>query len=176
MCSRRLGKRPGASRILDSGELSRAAFSPDLILVQRRCRLHEHFLSALHRLQKRFEDRIKAINMEIHIDSSLPDTAILDGDRAVQILTNLLQNAIKFVDPSSGQIKLTATFDESASMLTMRADDNGRGMSPEGLSKIFQPWAQAEGAGAHADGATCRGMMPPAVHAERDQDCVRPSV
>jgi two-component system CheB/CheR fusion protein len=70
---------------------------------------------------------------------------IVDGDagRLDQVITNLLENSIKFTPPG-GQITLTLAQHENEALLSVR--DNGVGIPPDRLGRIFEPFAQAEGA------------------------------
>lgn len=62
---------------------------------------------------------------------------------------SLRRNALKFVAADgTGAVRLEAAFDQETSLLTLRVVDNGRGMTPEGMGRIFRPFQQAEGNGA----------------------------
>jgi signal transduction histidine kinase len=66
---------------------------------------------------------------------------LVDGDptRLVQVFANLLTNAAKYTDPG-GVIEVTARRDDGSMLVEVR--DNGRGISPEMLPKIFDLFAQ----------------------------------
>jgi signal transduction histidine kinase len=71
---------------------------------------------------------------------SLPPDSVSfvgDPDRLEQILTNLLTNSARYTAPG-GQIYLSA--DSSSEQVTIRVRDNGRGIGPELLPHIFDPW------------------------------------
>jgi signal transduction histidine kinase len=67
----------------------------------------------------------------------------LEGDpvRLEQIITNLLNNAVKYSDPG-GRIWLSA--EAQGSEVQIRVRDTGIGLAPETLSKIFEPFAQVK--------------------------------
>lgn len=78
--------------------------------------------------------------LEIDVDSSpLPVSA--DPTRLEQILVNLLTNAAKYTD-EGGRIALNVRRGEG--LVTISVRDDGIGMSPETLSKIFDLFAQAD--------------------------------
>ena len=53
-----------------------------------------------------------------------------------QIFSNLMDNAVKYLDPSRpGKISITAISTENEYLFSIR--DNGRGIAEEDLSKIF---------------------------------------
>jgi signal transduction histidine kinase len=65
-----------------------------------------------------------------------------DPLRLGQVLTNLLANAAKYTDPG-GDIRLTA--DAEAGQIILRVQDNGRGIAPDLLPRIFDRFWQAPG-------------------------------
>jgi PAS domain S-box-containing protein len=55
------------------------------------------------------------------------------------ILSNLLSNAIKYHDPHKAQSFIRVTAIEQGGFIELLLEDNGIGMAPEYLSKIFEP-------------------------------------
>jgi len=66
-------------------------------------------------------------------------TAWADEEKTRQILINLVSNAIKFT-PRGGTITITCRADEST--VTFEVRDTGRGIAPEKLEMIFEPFVQ----------------------------------
>jgi signal transduction histidine kinase len=64
-----------------------------------------------------------------------------DATRLEQILTNLLTNAAKYTD-EGGRIVLTARREGDEHLITVR--DNGVGIAPEMLPRVFDPFTRAE--------------------------------
>jgi two-component system CheB/CheR fusion protein len=66
-----------------------------------------------------------------------------DRDRLAQVIGNLLQNAAKFT-PAGGRVKVGTAAILSKGRVALRVIDNGAGMEPTILRRLFQPFMQAE--------------------------------
>jgi two-component system phosphate regulon sensor histidine kinase PhoR len=66
-----------------------------------------------------------------------PMTIEADAGRLRQVLFNLLDNSIKNT-PAEGRIRITAEAQENDVLITF--SDTGRGISPQSLSRIFEPF------------------------------------
>ena len=73
------------------------------------------------------------------IEASLPEITV-DANRIIQVLTNLISNAIKFT-PQGGTITVEAKLFDAQSMLISVAD-TGIGIAKENLSKLFEKFYQ----------------------------------
>jgi signal transduction histidine kinase len=81
-----------------------------------------------------------AIEKKLALDLVIPEgsiPAVLDGVRLRQILTNLIGNALKFT-PEGGVIKVKV--DKVDGDLIIAVTDNGPGIPPEEIPKIFEPY------------------------------------
>jgi signal transduction histidine kinase len=83
--------------------------------------------------------RAAGLALELHAASSLWVRG--DAQRLAQVLTNLVGNAIKFT-PAGGRITVSAAAVNGEAVV--RVEDTGRGLAPEQLEGLFQPFAQAE--------------------------------
>ncbi|WNG46274.1 PAS domain S-box protein [Archangium minus] len=82
-----------------------------------------------------------------------------DRDRVLQILSNLLGNALKFT-PAGGQIMLRAESD--GSMMRFSVSDTGAGIPKENLPHLFEPFWQASAGGKQGAGlglAIVKGLV-----------------
>lgn len=71
----------------------------------------------------------------------LPEV-ITDPDRVQQVVTNLIDNAIRWA-PRGGEVVLSAR-PEANGGVTVEVDDNGPGISPDMREAIFEPFRSAE--------------------------------
>jgi signal transduction histidine kinase len=81
----------------------------------------------------RLDDRTGSLDVHLHCDPN----------RIVQVLSNLLGNAIKFT-PASGTVTLEAVVAEARRTITFKVSDTGRGVPPEDLPYLFDRYWQAK--------------------------------
>ena len=82
----------------------------------------------------------KMIKVEIQVDKSLT-TIRADEDRFVQVLYNLLDNAIKF-SHENGLVKIEAK--KKGDLVEVTVKDNGIGIKVEDQNKLFKPFSQVD--------------------------------
>jgi len=80
----------------------------------------------------------KGVRMEIHDPPGLP-LVPMDTERILQVLRNLLGNAIKFT-PDGGTVSVLARYEEKKVYITVR--DTGIGISRDNLTDIFEKYRQ----------------------------------
>jgi len=83
-------------------------------------------------------------NAGVSLSASVPDRAIyVEGDatRLLQILGNLLNNAVKFT-PRGGAVSLTLERADHEALIRIR--DNGIGIDQKDLSRVFDLFVQAD--------------------------------
>lgn len=80
---------------------------------------------------------------------------LADGDRLRQIITNLLDNALKFT-PKGGQVDIRLERLGSAAQITVT--DTGIGIAPEFLPRVFDRFSQAEVPSRHSPGGVGIGL------------------
>ncbi|MGH9549406.1 MAG: histidine kinase dimerization/phospho-acceptor domain-containing protein, partial [Terriglobales bacterium] len=79
----------------------------------------------------------KTVGLEAAIDARIP-FLYADPNRVLQVLTNLLENAIKFT-PADGSVMIKAYLTEGDSRFVhISVADTGRGISPEAKALIFE--------------------------------------
>jgi two-component system CheB/CheR fusion protein len=86
----------------------------------------------------------RAAELRHELTLALPDRPVLvDGDRIrlEQVISNLLENAVKYTDPG-GRITLALTPDHGEAVLSVR--DTGIGLAPEVLENVFDLFTQVD--------------------------------
>lgn len=87
-----------------------------------------------------FHDLSLEHNIQVEFISQHPAIEVwFDREQLKKVLYNLLFNAFKFT-PDGGTIRLTIA--EQSGMVTLAVTDNGKGISPENLSKLFDNYFQ----------------------------------
>jgi signal transduction histidine kinase len=122
----------------------------------------EHFINALltfSRLGRRELD-LERINMEALVQTTLETLAhqieqrqarvtvgllpevVADRTALEQIMSNLLNNAVIYLEPGrAGEIEISGERNPEETLFRVR--DNGRGIAPEDMDKVFAPFRRA---------------------------------
>lgn len=95
----------------------------------------------------------KGISFTYQPDSNLPVGITVDEKRIRQVLINLLGNAIKFTDEGGVTFRVkTHKLETATYQIRFEVEDTGVGISPIGLTKIFQPFEQVGDVKKQAEG------------------------
>ena len=81
--------------------------------------------------------REKQIGVDIAVDSRIP-LIYADPDRILQVLVNLIDNAIKFTEPDGSIMVKASLVDADPSFVYVSVVDTGRGISAEAKLMIFE--------------------------------------
>lgn len=125
--------------VLDISKMEAGKFN----IVRSSNNLHELLVSVSGLLKYKADE--KNLEFMLEIDKNVPVYVMVDPLRLNQILMNLLSNAIKFTE--SGFVKLKVSVLEKRDdevKLNFSVEDSGIGIDANKLSKIFDPFEQAE--------------------------------
>lgn len=106
--------------------------------------------------------KTKKQTFDIHVENISTENVWCDGIRLNQVLLNLLSNATKYT-PEGGSIQLSLSEEESPKgenyvRIHIKVKDNGIGMSPDFLKKIYESYSRADGARIHKTEGAGLGM------------------
>ena len=104
------------------------------------------------------EARRKGIVLAIRFGPDVPDRSMTDPLRLRQILNNLLSNAIKFTATGEIELRVEVTTDPTPTGLRFSVYDSGIGMTAEVLSRLFEPFVQADSSTTRDFGGTGLGL------------------
>ena len=91
----------------------------------------------------------------LHAVPAGPLTVLGDGDRLVQILCNLLNNAAKYT-PAGGRVTISVREEEGIAVVEV--SDTGLGLNPGDLERIFDIFVQGQQGIDRADGGLGLGL------------------
>jgi len=135
---------------IESGELAmeRIGFAPPRLVAE----VHELFQT---------QAAAKGLKLLLRGVETLPAWALGDPQRLRQVLTNLLNNALKFT--SEGSVTLAAervddAADPGLAIVRWTVTDTGCGMAPEVLERLFQPFVQADASTTRRFGGSGLGL------------------
>ncbi len=94
------------------------------------------------------------------VDPAMPSHVCGDPARLRQILTNLVGNAIKFTERGEVVILVEQLPSEARdSLVRFEVRDTGQGIAPDRLSRLFQPFSQADASTTRRYGGTGLGLV-----------------
>ena len=103
--------------------------------------------------------KTKKQSFKIHVENNITENVWCDGVRLNQVLLNVLSNATKYT-PEGGSISLEeeSPKGEDYVRIHISVKDNGIGMSPEFLEKIYDSYSRADGNRVHKTEGAGLGM------------------
>ena len=108
--------------------------------------------SVVKHLGRQFEE--KEILLETKLDANLPLVSV-DKDRILQVLTNLVGNALQYTS-TGGRVTLTAAKEKNEIVISV--SDTGIGISPDHLPFIFNRFYRTDKSRARASGGSGIGL------------------
>ena len=135
----------------DLQELSRAE-ARQLPLHMRACQPAELVEQAVARIAPQFAE--KGIRLTRDVPAGLPAVQA-DGDRIIQVLINLLGNALRYT-PEGGAVRVSAERKEGGA--AFHVADNGVGIAPEHLAHLFERFYRVDKARSRALGGSGIGL------------------
>lgn len=96
----------------------------------------------------------KGLTLRTALAPDLPQV-LADMDRAVQVLSNLLSNALRYT-PAGGQVELAV--DRQGDTVVFRVRDTGIGIAPEHLPHLFERFYRADKSRSRAAGGSGIGL------------------
>ncbi|MBI1827847.1 MAG: PAS domain S-box protein [Planctomycetes bacterium] len=107
--------------------------------------------------------RVRAIEkgfpLEVEYEGLIPETIQTDPLRLRQILFNLIGNAIKFTETGSVKVRANCTgVDQETGRMLFAVIDTGIGIGPDAISRLFQPFTQANATLTRRFGGTGLGL------------------
>ena len=104
-----------------------------------------------------FKAEEKGVELRVVFEGDCEAARLGDGHRILQVLHNLVSNAIKFTDSGAVLVRIVAprSGEDNA---TIEVKDSGIGMSADQMSRIFDPFTQADVSTTRKFGGTGLGL------------------
>jgi two-component system nitrogen regulation sensor histidine kinase NtrY len=95
-----------------------------------------------------YEDRVDGVRIESALAADLPP-AMIDKEQLKRVFVNLVDNAVESFDDDLDDkaVFVTTRFDAARDLIVSEVSDNGRGIAPADLQKLFQPYFSTKGRG-----------------------------
>lgn len=111
----------------------------------------------LERMAEKFRPLAEEKGLELFLEPPSGLTEVVtDGDALEQVLTNLLDNAVKFTPPG-GRVTLSADR-TSGGGLRIQVRDTGKGIPPQDLERVFERFFRVERSRAQDYGGSGLGL------------------
>jgi two-component system CheB/CheR fusion protein len=130
-------------------------------ITQNKIQLQRHRLDLNDLVRATIDDNRAHLEQSgVRIEAGLARAPIYvnaDGVRIAQVLTNLLANAVEFT-PRGGRATVTVSASDAERAAVLSVTDTGRGIDPELLPRVFDPFMQADRPPARAGGGLGLGL------------------
>lgn len=95
-----------------------------------------------------YEGRKNSAVIVADLSASLPD-AMIDAEQMKRVFVNLIENSLEAFDNGSTEnsITITTRHDLARDIIVSEVSDNGKGIAPADLQKLFQPYFSTKGRG-----------------------------
>ncbi|WLT32087.1 ATP-binding protein [Geothrix sp. PMB-07] len=101
----------------------------------------------------------KNVELGIFVDPATPLAVVGDPTRLRQVLTNLMDNALKFTHQGSVEVRLRPeSVEEGQVLLRVEIQDTGIGMKPEVVDRLFTSFFQGDSSTTRKYGGTGLGL------------------
>ncbi len=101
----------------------------------------------------------KNLRLRLTVDEAVPETVVGDQTKLMQVLTNLIDNSLKFTSKGSVHLRVGLTSQDSAeAKLLFEVADTGIGIVPSARDRVFESFSQADSSHTRRFGGTGLGL------------------
>jgi two-component system, NtrC family, nitrogen regulation sensor histidine kinase NtrY len=95
-----------------------------------------------------YTDRADDVVIDAQLANDLPP-AMVDAEQVKRVFVNLIDNAFESFDPEQPEkvVAVRTRYDSARDLIVTEIIDNGRGIAPSDLQKLFQPYFSTKGRG-----------------------------
>ena len=93
-----------------------------------------------------FEGRTGRISIKTELAEDMPEISV-DPEQLKRVFVNLMQNSAEAMSGEAGQIVIRTRHDTARGLAVAEIADDGKGIAPADLQKLFQPYFSTKGRG-----------------------------
>lgn len=95
-----------------------------------------------------FDGRFTRLVIDLELSEPLPEI-LVDHEQMKRIFVNLIENSVEAFDGDAEEprILITTRHDSARDLVVAEVSDNGKGIAPADLQKLFQPYFSTKGRG-----------------------------
>lgn len=95
-----------------------------------------------------FDGRFTRLVIDLGLADSLPEV-LIDPEQLKRVFVNLIENSVEAFDGNAEEprIVVTTRHDAARDLVIAEVSDNGKGIAPADLQKLFQPYFSTKGRG-----------------------------
>ncbi len=138
--------------ILDISKLESGAFEIQKSDVEAK----ELISEAVEALQEKADQ--KSLDLTFNWKGLVPVSVNTDSVRVKQLVTNLVDNGIKFTSQGSVDVTASVNCRDDQAVLTIEVQDSGIGIPADKLNVVFEPFVQVDGSMTRKYGGTGLGL------------------
>lgn len=118
--------------------------------------IHELIIDVLESLEYKFTKKKRNITYKVLANGLEEAMVLADKERIQQVLINLVDNAIKYGNQDGGRVMIH--LHEQESKILVSVEDDGPGIEPEHLDKIFRRFYRVDKSRSREKGGTGLGL------------------
>lgn len=99
----------------------------------------------------------KGIELNFYPENQEPLWVVADREKLKRVISNVVDNAVKYMDREAGTIKITLS-EDSSEFVTLQIADNGQGIPKQALALIFDRFYRADPSRNLANGGSGLGL------------------
>lgn len=104
-----------------------------------------YFLEYIYKLEKDMKEMAESRGFRFECVKSVPDILVnMDENRITQVITNLIDNSMKYTNSNGGIIRIITDHDSINHQIIISVKDNGSGISTEDIPYVFDLFYRAE--------------------------------
>ena len=95
-----------------------------------------------------FDGRFSQLVIDLELAETLPQVS-LDTEQLNRVFVNLIENSVEAFESGADEprILVTTRYDQARDLIVAEVSDNGKGIAPSDLQKLFQPYFSTKGRG-----------------------------